>query len=801
MHDERDPEQQGDRPAIRCQLREVVRGALPTVVDLLLLSAFWVLFFWAILVRRDHFIPYDLIDQHYMFQQFIHHALRSGEAPWWSPSVVGGYPIIADPLSALFYPPNFLMHLLIPRDLLPYLALEGQSTLHLLWAAFGMYFLARHLTGTRAGGVLAGLAWGFGAFFVWHMTQLSPISSLSWLPWVLLAYSKAVRQRSLLWVSIGALAFGMLALAGHALTILGTGYLVVGITVVLVWNRWSLDRRSAVRTALCGFLILLLGTGLAMVQLLPSYAFSGQTERAGFAYEAASAASYLPQWLVTAFVPNFFSYRGPAAYWASGDVSETNLYLGLIPLFLAVLGVSRARRSDDRRMTAWLVAGAIISLVFAFGSNAWLHHLAFDLLPGFDRVRRPGDAIALVQFAVVLLAAFGVKALREPLHARRSARTLAAWLRWTLIVDVAAIILVALALAASVGQTAQPPLTTVLNGLVMAGIVILAAFLVVRLHLAGRMTLRGALALLLLITAIDLGSAFAGVVYQNSASPPNTYIGADWASGASGPVVQTLLMAQKEALPGRYRMFPGPQIPSVWANGPLVWGIESASGYVVLCPKHYCDLLNAADADPGSPLFDLLNIRYLLVGKPLDELYPGSDTQRFQLISDGPIRVYEDPSAFPRVWVAQKAVYEPDDQAIAYLQANATSLGDTVVLSTPPTETTAKSPTTPATTQIVRYENTRVSIRASLAAPGYVVLADSYAPGWEVRVDGKRAHLYRADVALRAVWVPAGTHEIDYTYHLPGLRAGAILSVVSLVVIIALVPLEFLFRRSGLLVR
>jgi hypothetical protein len=767
--------------------------------DLLFLAGFWLLFFWAILVRRDHFIPYDLIDQHYMFQQFIHHTLRAGGAPWWSPNVVGGYPIVADPLSALFYPPNVLMHLFTPRDLLPYLALEAQSTLHLLWASFGMYFLARHLTRTRAGALLAGLSWAFGAFFVWHITQLSPISSLSWLPWVLLAYSKAVRQRSLIWVSLGALAFGMLALAGHALTILITGYLVVGITVVLVWKRWLIDRRLAVLTGLFGFVILLLGTGLAMVQLLPSFLFSGLTERSGFAYDSAAAASYMPQWLATALIPNFFSYRGPASYWATGDLSETNLYLGILPLFLAALGVAHAKHGD-RRMMAWLVAGAFISLVFAFGSHAWLHHLAFDLLPGFDRVRRPGDAIALVQFAEALLAAYGVKALLEPLAGPHSARTLAGWLRWAVLADLLVAILTALALAASVGQSAQQPLTTVLNGLVVAGVVMFAAFLVMRYRVTGGLSMRAGLALILLIAAIDLGSAFAGVVYQNSASPPNTYVGLDWASGASSPVVQSLLAVQKQALPDRYRMFPGPQIPSVWANGPLVWGIESASGYVVLCPRYYCELLNAANADPGSALFDLLNARYFLAGKPIAELYPGSDTKRFQLISDGSIRVYEDPTAFPRVWVARRAVYQPDANAIAYLKANAASLRDTVVLNAPPSEQAA-NPATPGTARITRYENTSVVIQASLSAPGYVVLADSYAPGWEVRIDGKAAHLYRADVAFRAVWVPAGTHEIEYRYHLPGLRLGVILSIVSLLLIVVLVPLELAVRRTDWLAR
>lgn len=92
-----------------------------TLIDLGLLTLFWLLSFWGVLVTRRYLIPYDLPDQHYMFQSFIHRALASGQSPTWAPEILGGYPIAADPLAALFYPPNLLMHLLAPGDRLPYL--------------------------------------------------------------------------------------------------------------------------------------------------------------------------------------------------------------------------------------------------------------------------------------------------------------------------------------------------------------------------------------------------------------------------------------------------------------------------------------------------------------------------------------------------------------------------------------------------------------------------------------------------------------------------------------------------------
>ena len=114
-----------------------------TAIDLLLLLAFWLFFFWQILVSRTHLIPYDLIDQHYMFQAFVHRAMAAGDSIWWTPDILSGYPIGADPLTAAFYPPNYLMHRLTPDEFLPYYRMEVQATLHFLLAAVGAYALAR----------------------------------------------------------------------------------------------------------------------------------------------------------------------------------------------------------------------------------------------------------------------------------------------------------------------------------------------------------------------------------------------------------------------------------------------------------------------------------------------------------------------------------------------------------------------------------------------------------------------------------------------------------------------------------
>jgi uncharacterized membrane protein YfhO len=63
--------------------------------------------------------------------------------------------------------------------------------------------------------------------------------------------------------------------------------------------------------------------------------------------------------------------------------------------------------------------------------------------------------------------------------------------------------------------------------------------------------------------------------------------------------------------------------------------------------------------------------------------------------------------------------------------------------------------------RIVGWKPDRLRIEADLVSPGYVVLVDTYDPSWHATVDGVPADILRANVAFRAVRVPAGTHVVE----------------------------------------
>jgi uncharacterized membrane protein YfhO len=88
-------------------------------------------------------------------------------------------------------------------------------------------------------------------------------------------------------------------------------------------------------------------------------------------------------------------------------------------------------------------------------------------------------------------------------------------------------------------------------------------------------------------------------------------------------------------------------------------------------------------------------------------------------------------------------------------------------------------PSGAGTVRLASYRPDRVVMEAELEAPGHVVLADAYDPGWRAEVDGKPAPVLRANVAFRAVPVPGGAHQVVLEYRPHSVTAGLLLSAVA----------------------
>ena len=77
-----------------------------------------------------------------------------------------------------------------------------------------------------------------------------------------------------------------------------------------------------------------------------------------------------------------------------------------------------------------------------------------------------------------------------------------------------------------------------------------------------------------------------------------------------------------------------------------------------------------------------------------------------------------------------------------------------------------------------------VTIHASSPHAGWLILADTFYPGWQATIDGAPVEIQIANGAFRAVSFPAGDHTIEFRYEPLSVRLGLIISLASLTIIV-----------------
>jgi len=97
---------------------------------------------------------------------------------------------------------------------------------------------------------------------------------------------------------------------------------------------------------------------------------------------------------------------------------------------------------------------------------------------------------------------------------------------------------------------------------------------------------------------------------------------------------------------------------------------------------------------------------------------------------------------------------------------------------------TAQEPTTcePATqgeAHLLIETANRLLIQVEAPTAGWLVVADTWYPGWEAQVDGEPAEILPADGVFRAVPVPAGAHQVTLVYQPVAFWVGALLSLLA----------------------
>lgn len=685
-------------------------------------------------------------DVTFIFHPWLKYAaeeIRAGRFPLWDPHAFTGAPFFANPQSAMLFPFTVLAYVLpVPT------ALGLVAILKLAATGLGMYWFLRELRTAPLAATVGSMAFMCSSVTALWL-QWSYGTTLMFLPLLFAMAERLRRQASGRRVAALALVVALGLLSGYPQ---GLAYALSACLAWVLYRAWgAAGGWRFVAGALAGTG---LGAGLAAAQIVPFLEYARESAVYAYRSEWMPVLSLPARAAITLLMPYYYGSPAGGDFWGSFVFNEVVLSVGLVPwmaLPLALVGAwSRAGTKFFLGMT--LVAGAL-----GFGVPGVTSLLTW--LPPFSLAVHL-RVLALFVFGSSALCAIGLDAIARMPGARQGTARVAVKATFTLVVGLA------------------------------------FAFVVEDYGTAGRRALRvGAAAqyagFLILWTAAALG--IAGWLGEPAGSPRRwgwLVLAVQIASTAplvvtQNPVIETrwwyplppllrYLQAERTRDLGRIQLPAG-------SNMGLVYRLDEVGGYDGMTPRRIEELAGPGTVGPmgnghltvtagaGTATYDLLGIRHVVVapgaappGPHMTLVYDGADG-----------RVYRYGRALPRaflVWRARTCV--EDGAGLRLLRGGAIDVSEEVVLAGCDPLPAVGPPGKGGAVLIREYASERVRMEVSTEGAAWLVLTDSWFPGWRAWVDGVEGRVWRADHAFRAIWVPAGRHAVEFRYQPVSVRVG-----------------------------
>jgi hypothetical protein len=738
--------------------------------------------------------------------------LRAGLPPLWDLSIGFGQPFLADPSGQVLYPSTWLALLLAPHVLYTVFALA-----HLVLAGTGATRLARASGLRRLEATASGAAFMLSGPVVSMVTLWHHFTGLAWMPWVVLGVHRVVRRPGRRTAAGLGACLALQVLAGSPDMLLLTA--LASAAWALGAARRACLRRPA-RALAWGFAGTALAAAVSAGQWVPAVDLAARAARHRLPLETAGQWSVPPAGLVRAVVPLDGTGRvayAPGAHLALYDSPRppflASIHLGVVTLALAAVAVGSGRR---RRLVWSLAAVAAFATVAALGAHAPLFPLLRRLVPGVANLRYPSKAMAVPALAVAVLAGHGLAALRRRVPPRAACASGLAALGGLALLGTAALFGPAWGRAVRWGLllaregAAEDALVWAFRFAALGALALVAAALVWRHRALGlpRPAAVGVAACVaggLLVSHYDLQSTAPSslltlvppVIRSFDASDHGrlyVYEYAYTAGIARSRLGHDAPYAVEQPPAG---IDPGPRAALALRLYPLppvsgTWNVEGSYDMDLrgLQPLGLRALVERLPGLEGTPAHvSLLRIGAVrtivaLHRRGLEAYAPGPS---FPSLFAEPIRTFGVPGSLPRARAVGRVRALEGQAALEALLAPDFDAAGEVVLSGPgAAEAASDSRPGLAAVGIEELAGDRVRLDAQLTEPGVVVLADAYDPGWRAWVDGRPASVLVANVAFRAVPVPAGRHVIEMRYRPPSVAVGLAIGLAGLVALAAL---------------
>ena len=344
----------------------------------------------------------------------------------WNPYVQLGQYTFANTQFQPFYLPGLLVLSFFPNTF----GYNLFILLHYALAGLFFYLFARNGALSRYAAFIGGLAFLSSGFLLAHKGHQAMMSTAIWLPLILFFCDRYAVSRQWRSAVYGGVAIAFSVLAGFPqITVYALMIMVPYLVFRCLQNRDWVPLRQRAGYAAAGLLIMgATAVLLSSLQLAAVAEALPYITRQKISFEMFSEDSLPAYHLFSLLIPNITGgFHGVPSYSENRNVVEVYPYMGLLPLAFALFSFRylRRKRAD---VVFWCIVAALAALL-SLGLRP-MQEVLFRL-PVYNLFRAPARHIFELNFAICVLAAFGVDVL---FSARRVGVGLRAALRWTCLV-------------------------------------------------------------------------------------------------------------------------------------------------------------------------------------------------------------------------------------------------------------------------------------------------------------------------------------------------------------------------------
>lgn len=323
--------------------------------------------------------------------------------PLWNPYIFNGFPQIADPQVAIFYPVNFLIALItvFSAKILMY-----QIVLHYFLAGLFMFLLVKYIFKDYLIGLFAAIAYMFSGFMVGHASHVGMQNTATWLPLIFLITLLLIKKKKFIFSILLGLALAFSFLAGHFQTFLYIFFFLIVFLIYKIIQDKKFIKFKNLKFIALPFVIFLL---LVSIQLIPTYQLTKESVRTKLSLELSQTESLNPKSLLNFLNPNHNNVAFSGPYRGPWDRTQNYLFIGISTIILSLIGAIFSKH----KLKSFLLLMFVIAITYSLGKYFFAQPIFYKLIPFLNKIRAPSNMMLITEFCLILLAASGFKFVKD----------------------------------------------------------------------------------------------------------------------------------------------------------------------------------------------------------------------------------------------------------------------------------------------------------------------------------------------------------------------------------------------------